>query len=226
MATSETKEQIIRLGEILVASLGEKHEVSPACHWMSHYLAEQMTAADTTFGEEREQAQKSCFDTILRLWKARRDFPRGVHVLGLEDFQPIFETLSYLNPDSPRFWDISNFRGSSKGQPVIEEAMNRIVEIDRVARRLIERELADAAYRVANKHTSELIEATSSLEGCPDLRVVEGMLRMRERLGNYTDLASTYLRDELTLLDGFIQRVNELRDSLSKDLEGLDSSLT
>jgi hypothetical protein len=226
MATSETKKQIIRLGEILVASLGEKGEVSPACHWMSHYLAEQMTTANTALGEEREQAQKNCFDVILRLWKARRDFPRGVHVLGLEDFQAIFETLSYLNPDSPRFWDISNFRGSSKGQPVIEEAMNRIVEIDRVARRLIENELGAAAHMAATKHTSELVEATSGFEGCPDLRVVERMIRMHERFGNYTDLASTHLRDELTRLDGFIQRVNELRDSLFKDLEGLDSSQT
>ena len=98
MATSETKEQIIRLGEILVASLGEKHEVSPACHWMSHYLAEQMTAADTTFGEEREQAQKSCFDTILRLWKARRDFPRGVHAVSYTHLDVYKRQILVLRP--------------------------------------------------------------------------------------------------------------------------------
>lgn len=102
MASLETPQKIISLGKLLVESLGENSDTFS--RWMAHYIAELMSTAEAAEEEQKEQAQKRCFDTILTLWKHRSEL-RG-DARPFTDFDTVLATLERLDPkpQRPFYW--------------------------------------------------------------------------------------------------------------------------
>ena len=96
-------EEILKLGKLLVNELGVESSVDTLSRWMAHYIAEQMNIIDSAEGDEKKQAEKRCFETILKLWK-HMSYYNGSR--PFENFKPIFDTLDRINPckDNPYYF--------------------------------------------------------------------------------------------------------------------------
>jgi len=94
MENSETQKRVINLGKILVEELGK--DTDTLTRWMAHYISEQINVAETATGKNKKDAEKRCFDTILKLWSNRTSLPDGKR--PFENFEPIFRTLEALDP--------------------------------------------------------------------------------------------------------------------------------
>jgi len=96
MENSETQKRVINLGKILVEELGK--DTDTLTRWMAHYISEQINVAETATGKNKKDAEKRCFDTILKLWNNRTSLPDGKR--PFENFEPIFRTLEALDPQN------------------------------------------------------------------------------------------------------------------------------
>ena len=86
-------EKVINLGKQLVESLATERggDVDMLSRWMSHYVAEQIVAAENATDATKAEAEERCFRTILSLWEHRSTLPNGRR--PFESFEPIFESL-------------------------------------------------------------------------------------------------------------------------------------
>ncbi len=99
MENSELQEQIINLGKLFVQELKLDPGVDTFSKWMAHYIAEKMKVAEQALSDEdKKEAEKECFETILALWKHRWSLPSRKR--PSEEFEPILKTLERLNPDA------------------------------------------------------------------------------------------------------------------------------
>lgn len=107
MENLKRQKQIINLGKLLVKELGIENSVDTLSRWMAHYVADKIVFIENlTDGKEKDNAQKECFEIILRLWKNRWELPAGKR--PLEDFEPILKVLEKINPEKE---DLFFYRG-------------------------------------------------------------------------------------------------------------------
>lgn len=212
MAALETQERITNLGKQLVASLGKEHEVGVLERWMAHYIAEQIEAAEQGTGDKKTECQKRCFDTILSLWKHRSLLP--CRIRPFRNFEPIFETLSRLNPDEPRFFfrQASSTAGIDRNSE-IEELMRIILDVDKAARVLISEVLASAVQQVLDQDVKTYLSLALEDEEGPDVRLIAQMKSHSE--GDQTEL----IQKRLDHLDRFLAACQSTRDVLSGRLK-------
>ena len=106
---SKHSEQVISLGKRLVQELGLEPDVDTLGRWMAHYIAELITAAETTIDPaERLRAQEKCCGAILKLWEHRSALPRNLRPLSnlenvlkaIEDLRSNEQPLSRLSPEA------------------------------------------------------------------------------------------------------------------------------
>ena len=98
MENSELQEQIINLGKLFIQELKLDPGVDTFSKWMAHYIAEKMKMAEQALSDEdKKEAEKESFETILALWKHRWLLPSRKR--PLEEFEPILKTLERLNPE-------------------------------------------------------------------------------------------------------------------------------
>lgn len=163
MASSETQQKLIALGEHLVASLGAAHKLDMLSRWMAHYIAEQIQQAKTATGIKKARAEKQAFDTILALWAHRSQLPDGLR--PFEGFEPILHLLGRLNPDNPRalyhrVTDSGN-EGDAAAHTKSEKTMwmNFVRRADHAARIFIEMGLSNAAAHAAGASTEAILDS-------------------------------------------------------------------
>jgi hypothetical protein len=66
------------LGEQILAELGQSETTDTLTRWMSHRIAEVLTAAGgEPSGQAASAAKREAEDAILRLWSRRHDWPNG-----------------------------------------------------------------------------------------------------------------------------------------------------
>ena len=66
----EQQKKAINLGKLLVNELGLESSNDTLSRWMAHYISEKMLLAEKLpEGEEKNKAEKDCFETILKLKK-------------------------------------------------------------------------------------------------------------------------------------------------------------
>ncbi len=83
------------LGKLLVNELGLDPGTGTLQRWMAHYLAELIVLADSAGENEKPNAQKRCYETILELWEQRQILPDGSR--PFENFEDIWKTLERLD---------------------------------------------------------------------------------------------------------------------------------
>ena len=179
MEDLEQQKRIISLGKLLVQELGVEDSNDTLSRWMAHHLSEKIViAAESSPGKDKDEAAKTCFDTILKLWEHRRSMPSGRR--PLENFEPILETLSKLNPEKERtfYFELPDNHRSPKPTEVIEPKYLRsnietAVQIDKAARIWIDDILRQAALKAKDENTEAVLENALSLSDDDDIRVVQ-----------------------------------------------------
>jgi hypothetical protein len=164
MEQSEAQERILNLGKLFVKELNLEPGVDTLSRWMAHYLAEKMSIAEQSNGEEKVAAEKECFDVILKLWQHRHSLPSGRR--PFENFEPILEYLSTLNIETEQplfvysFDDtrLSHLEIGNLDYQSVKEWLDVAQEIDKTARVWIEYALKQAANYAQNETTKEWIK--------------------------------------------------------------------
>jgi hypothetical protein len=72
--------------------------------WMAHYVADLIAKAEVAAGGDKVPPQTEAFDTILKLWKHRAEFPSGKRPFG--ELESVIRTVGSLDPedDTPRYY--------------------------------------------------------------------------------------------------------------------------
>lgn len=182
MENLELQAQIISLGKQFVSELGLDPGVDTFSKWMAHYIAEKMTLAEQLpSGKDKKEAEKECFEIILKLWKHRWLLPSGKR--PLEEFEPILKTLKRLNPEAqePFFYgsldsELSHLEKNNPGLKEIIDYTNMALQIDKVARIWIDFLLHQAALKAKNEKTASLLKNTANLHDNDDVITVRIIL--------------------------------------------------
>lgn len=169
---SQRSEKILELGRRLVEELRLEPSVDTLGRWMSHYIAELMTAVEAAAGEERIQVEKRCFEAILGLWQHRSELPTGKRPFA--DLEPVIRAVESLDPedDTPRYFR-SAYAGNDEEEKGSEaqEWLKIARDLDYTAKVLIGESLAEAARKAADKSKEwvALAEAAGAERGVPEI---------------------------------------------------------
>lgn len=183
MENLEQQQQIISLGRLFVNELNLEPGVDTFSRWMAHYIAEKITVAELSEANIKKEAEKDCFDTILKLWQHRQSIPSGKR--PLENFEPIFEALSKLNPEKeqPYFYLPDNNRDEKEPSEAdlddkaeVEKWIKIIEGVDKTARIWIEYALGRAAAKAKDEKTKLWIDAASKLPDSTDVDIIDTLL--------------------------------------------------
>jgi hypothetical protein len=90
--------EILALGERIVRELELEPGVDTLGRWLAHHLAELILAARESEGAQREIAQKTAVDLILKIWSRRHDVPGGAN--PLRKLEEVIAILRFLRPDA------------------------------------------------------------------------------------------------------------------------------
>lgn len=180
MENLELQEKILNLGKLFVKELKLDPGVDTFSRWMAHYLAEKISFAEQSTGSEKKTAEKECFDVILKLWEHRNTLPSGRR--PFENFEPILDTLSKLNPEKEESYFYNAFRYQDKEElensdsNSVKKWMNIAEEIDKTARIWIEYALSQATNIAQNEKTKEWIENAINLPKRADAGIINILL--------------------------------------------------
>lgn len=171
--------QVINLGKLLVKELGLEDSTDTLSKWMAHYIAEQLQQLEGQPQEnDSEPTKKECFEIILALWKHRWILPFGKR--PLEDFEPILKTLQRLSPENEegyyfrdRDWELTTH--STHGTS-LQEHMDAVLLIDKVARIWIHETLEEAASLVSSEDIKETLTNAVAMPDNDDVKVIEILL--------------------------------------------------
>jgi hypothetical protein len=191
MENLELQTQVINLGKQFVNELGLDSSLDTFSKWMAHYIAEKMTSAEQLpSGEDKKEAEKECFDTILKLWEHRWLLPSGHR--PLEKFEPILKVLERINPDriEPFFYRFSKFEEFEEEKTgidfkEIDGHIKMIVQIDKTARIMIDLLLRQAALMAKDEKIEKLLKNSVSLDDNDDAKTIRILLN--DDLANYED---------------------------------------
>ena len=226
MENSEMHTKAIRLGNELVKVLELEPGGNTLTKWMAYYLAEQLTLAKTVEGTEKIAAEEKCCKTVLALWQQRGDWPSGRR--PFENFEPIFKTLTRLNPDEPRpffhrlFRDREEAVGTEKAEVI--HLMDIVESIDTTARVLIETALESAVETAMSDTTKRLLR--EALPGKPDedVQTVRLLLNRHKKEEEGTpEEKDELLIKRLEQLDHFADICKKVRSAYAAELKALRS---
>jgi hypothetical protein len=214
------RRRCIRLGELIVQQLGCDNRGDTLSHWMAHYVAEQITAADTMTGKAKRLARERCCRTILLLWEHRASLPNGHR--PLENFEPILRVLVDINPESPRpFYhrlQPAEDAVSESAPGTVQSWVDFIVRIDYAARVLIEMGLDNACELARDKQTVALLKEALPSGRKTDVKIVR---RLVDRAEENSNPAAKLIESKIAKLKAFATICARARMVLEKDLRRL-----
>lgn len=89
----------MELGSYLIEELKVESRADTLGHWMAHYLAQLIDAAESEQDTvNKAQAAKDVIETILKLWEHRAHLPGSVNPLA--PYREILEVLTSLRPNA------------------------------------------------------------------------------------------------------------------------------
>jgi len=234
MVHSVMRKEIITLGRLLVASLGEKSNADIISQWMAHYIAEQIVFCETAKGDEKKEAEQRCFDTILKLWQHRFSLPDGRR--PFENFEPILRTLDSLDPENEHsFYKFFVPDQSSLDNPPedigdeVQSWLDTALRIDRAARVLISFSLKQAADVATDEDTADWINNSINLTDDDDevsiiLHLVSADITAPEKVEKEkSDQMKKHkievLQSKIEKLDALVESSHSLRAALTDEIE-------
>ena len=231
---SETQTRAISLGEALVQELSLEPGTDTLSKWMAHYIAEQIATSETATGREKIEAEKQCFDAILKLWAHRASLPNNRY--PFKNFEPIFNTLSSLDPDNSRSYYLDNSHiqktenndASENQADKIQLWMNLALSIDAAARVLIDFVIMQAAHNAEDEETTTWLKKSTGLSNDKhdDLSLVVNLVGKSQEDDDsleeeIRDKRHRELSSRIEKLDMFIELSGLLRDDLTEHLENI-----
>jgi len=213
------------LGRKLVDELGLEPSVDTLGRWMAHYIADLIVNAENTTGEEKNIAEKKCFDAILELWKHRTELPDGKR--PFEELEPVIRTIESLDPcdDTPRYFRSARLpQGKGEEKSEADRWIDIIVGLDYSAKILIGYCLAEAARAAIDKSEEwvKLAESAETEDSAPEL--VVRFLSRNANLGSEPDpnaKVRQQLHDRIRRLEGFIKLAEVVAVDLTTRLQAL-----
>lgn len=141
--------------------------------WLIHNIAEQMTLASNSEGQDKLDSEMRCVDVILKYWANRNSLPNGIR--PFEEFDSILRGLARLDnqPTTPYYNQFHQFEidinnnESSEAKKWIDVA----IKIDEGARALVQDSFKVASEFAKNKNTKELLDKSPEPNE-DDIRVV------------------------------------------------------
>lgn len=228
------RKRIINLGKALVEELGLDPGVDTLARWMAHYIAEQMTIAESTTGDDKLEAGQRCFDTILKLWQHRASLPSGRR--PFERFEPVFRALARLDPDNPAPYFYSSPRSSLETDDFAEDS-NEVQQwldvargIDQAVRVLLEYVFHQAALNATDERTVMWLENAVGLPTGDDVPIIVRLLQAEsENEGEDTaereqQTKRERLESRIKQLDAFVDLSQLLRAAFVTELETMIQS--
>lgn len=150
----------MNLGKALVRELNLDPGVDTTARWMAHYIAEQIEIAEHSSSIQKQEAEKRCFETILRLWNHRSAFPGGTR--PLESFDPILRTLKRLDPENDRHFF---FEESTDSVPEeVQKWLDVADGIDEAVRVWLKYVFEQAALAATDDSTIEWLENSVAIQ--------------------------------------------------------------
>lgn len=171
MESSETRERIFNLGKALVDELGLDPSSDTLSRWMAHYVAEQLTLVEKADSGGKIEAEKQCFETILKLWHHRAQYPGGKR--PFENFEPIFHTLERIDPDNPKpLYYSTSPDDSNNGENDVQQWVDVALGIDQAARVWLEYVFHQAVQNASDKKTLKWLESAMGLPVSNDVQII------------------------------------------------------
>lgn len=174
------KRRIMKLGKAIVNELNLDPGVDTLSRWMAHYIAEQIEVAEQEVGLSKEEAEKKCFDTILKLWAHRSSMPNGKR--PFENFEPIFNILKKIDPENKQpFYFYNNQRGLeleeiSLNKNDLNHYLHLAEGIDKVVRIWIEYILKQATLCVKDDDAKKWLENSIGLRNKDESSVISYLI--------------------------------------------------
>lgn len=228
MECSETQQQVINLGRMLVNELGLEPGVDTLSKWMAHYISEQISIVDSVSGEEKSAAEKRCFETILQLWAYHDSYP-GEHK-PFKNFSPIFNAIASLSPDNKYphnrslYWTEKDLPDDVDiKQKEIGEWVNIALGVDTGAKILIEFALKQAVFHAVDEKTAEWLNNAVGLPTSDEVVVLRGFLDLDEEDDESNEREIERLKDRLDKLSTFEHFSAQLREELEERVAELSS---
>ena len=177
MANSGMRIKIIKLGQKLVNELSKGSEIDSLSKWMIHYISEQIRISKSTKGKKKLEAQRNCFETILKLWNHRAYLPSGQR--PFENFEAIFRVLERMDPDNKKQYyyepPIDKKTRSNKKKKIATDVkiwLDIALTIDEVARVWLSQVFKYAAQTATDKETIKWLNTASNLSKEEDISVI------------------------------------------------------
>lgn len=218
------KEEILSLGNLLVNEMGLESSVDTLSRWMAHYIAEQMRIIEFAEEDEKKLAEEKCFETILKLWKHMRYYKSGLR--PFEDFEPIFKTISRLNPDNKNSYYFQNEYSRRKAdgeseKDVVAQYLSLATGVDDAARIWLKFIFQSAAEAAVDEKMKEWIEAAIPLSDNAETSLIVRILS-NDELDDFEDNPVNrvkYLERRIEQLEGFRYFNEELISMYKKEVE-------
>lgn len=192
---------------------------------MAHHIADLIAKAENATGEEKQSAERTCFEAILALWRHRAELPNGKR--PFENFEPVIRAIESLDPedDTPRYFRSARPpRGERVEKSEAETWLDTVSGLDYSARILIGYCLAKAADAAVDKSEEwvSLAEAAGAEGGITE--IVIRFISSKADLGKESDPNAEVrrrLEDRLRRLEGFTKLAEAVAGDLRARLEAL-----
>ncbi len=201
---------------------------------MAHYIAEQIALAEQETGNEKNDAKKSCFKTILNLWEHHSSFPTGRR--PFENFESIFRILDRFDPENTRslYFSSQNIQSTKSDCTIIEvqKWLDIALDIDRTARVLIDFAFKQAAKNAMDDKTKSWLNKLCGLTGDLDVEVIKRLVLLdQDNQGTedstpYIKKLENSIKSKIGMLDKFLELSDAVRDALLTEIETISKKNT
>jgi hypothetical protein len=231
MVNSETRIKNIKLGQKLIKELSSESDVDPFSKWMVHYIAEQIRVAKSAKGKKKLEAERNCFETILKLWKHRAYLPSGHR--PFENFEAIFRVLERIDPNNKRQYyyelPIDKKLKSKKRKKIaadVKKWLDTALVIDQAARVWLSQVFKYAAKSASDKETIKWFETVSELAKEEDISVVirlfgEDSESEENKAEKIKKEKQSNLKSRIKQLDAFVKFSRELKGTYLNELKAV-----
>ena len=201
--------------------------------WLAHYVAEEIVTTENATGDEKSEAERRCFETILKLWEHRSSFPNGRR--PFENFEPILRALNRIDPESRQSYYFEDFLNQKETDNTpdaktddVQSWIDTAVAVDRAARVLLDFAFKQAAHHAADEKTKSWIKNAAKLSSNDDeLSVVIRLLpalednQDKDALKRIAQDQKNDLRSKIEKLDALLGRSKVLRRALTSEIKRL-----
>lgn len=225
MVNLETQKSIIKLGEQIVKELKLDSHGDTISRWMANYIAEQITIAKKSTGPKKRNAEKKCFEVILKLWESRSYLPNGKR--PFEKFEIISETLEKISPDNitPYYYTVKD-KSKSKKNKKLKNLLETAQVIDEAARVWLDQIFSEAIKYATTKEVKSYVKSAMHFKPNNDITVLVKFLaedENNEKKNKAVQEEIERLKFRLQQIENFVAYSKRLKNYFEIELEKLNN---